>query len=460
MIKKLLTVLFTLFHLVLSSQNPIVLEEYFENYDGQWRKVSIVERAYQQGNLTNEKRLYYENAINDWITQQETFFDKNGKEIRSVQQYFISPNQGFFTNETIQTYDTKGQLVAIEYFSKNNKDSPTILNRKTTIDYLEDCSTLSTYYNREESSGQLIFGIKILRIYDDRCEFVGEATSLQEDFPVEQLKTQFRVKYETLSNGKEQRIVEISTCPDTFDCQEWKLRDKKIYDETGRLIKHEFGTSDDYFRQISFIDYQLNQTVYTIQNFRKTIDSLDQVLFLRTINILDLDGKTLFSKTFAPFSSAEQKYQYNEEGLLEQIIFERLEKDTLGVEVFRDTTFYQYQLFCDGLLAEESVINGNYQTKTKYSYLSPTDCGEKIIIQNFTVFPNPTTNNISLKSTAFITGFYDIEIYDVKGRKIRTYPNVRSETQTLDVQDLPNGWYRLSILQGKERISRPFIINH
>lgn len=305
----------------------------------------------------------------------------------------------------------------------------------------------------------MIFNNKELRLYDERCEFARNVNSFKETDTYEALKAQIRIKYESIENGGEQRIIEQLLCPENMDCEDWDRKEKKIFDDSGRLILEENGSYKDFFRQIISIDYQADRTVFTFSNLRRTNDVGTQTLLSRDVNTFDLEGNILSRKRFEPLSFDELKYQYDENDLLKFQIFDRTEKDSLGLHNFIDTSFYSYQFFCDNLLAEQIITySGGFQTKTIYSYLLPADCGEKTIINEFTVYPNPTNSSISFTNTAFVTGVFDLEIYDMTGRKIRTYNNVRSETQTLNVGDLPNGIYQLSINQENNRISQSFIV--
>ena len=71
-----------------------------------------------------------------------------------------------------------------------------------------------------------------------------------------------------------------------------------------------------------------------------------------------------------------------------------------------------------------------------------------IDIHNYTVFPNPTTNQVKFD----ITDFEKIEIYDITGKLI-----TKTETNIVNMVNVPNGTYLYRIQKGNETINGKII---
>ncbi len=87
------------------------------------------------------------------------------------------------------------------------------------------------------------------------------------------------------------------------------------------------------------------------------------------------------------------------------------------------------------------------------SWTSTSMLGTSFVMQSFTdwddntnpdikVFPNPATHYIKLNDTE---GVGSVEIYNLLGRKVRSYNSVTTDTQ-MDVEDLPRGMYLVRIM--------------
>ena len=133
-------------------------------------------------------------------------------------------------------------------------------------------------------------------------------------------------------------------------------------------------------------------------------------------------------------------------------------KDSTGLQIYRDTTDFIYQYYCDDLIAEQITDYGNYGTKTTLSYLYPAECGQTNTITDFSLFPNPVNSLLTIENEAFVNRSYSLDIFDINGRYIRSISNYRSNAVTVDVANLPNGMYQLSIQNEAGRITKPFTI--
>jgi len=89
---------------------------------------------------------------------------------------------------------------------------------------------------------------------------------------------------------------------------------------------------------------------------------------------------------------------------------------------------------------EDGVINFNY-TDTALST-------NNIDIHNYTVYPNPTTNQVKFD----ITDFDKIEIYDITGKLI-----IKTKTNIVNMENVPNGTYLYRIQKGNKTINGKII---
>jgi len=460
--KYLLTVILIIHSfLSLFSQNSIVREEYFEQNNHQWEKVSIVERAFDnQGIMTNEKRLYFDNSLNKWIPQTDIWFDQAGNEIRTIRQFFINNDLGFFKEDIQRTFNESNQVLAEKIFIRENKNSAFVLNQRIENIYFEDCSYLQkNYFHDPMSENKLVFSNQSLFIFDKDCRYAATIFSPTEDKPIDRLKNEVRITYNILSNGNKNRVVERIICADTFGCDDWEVVHNQTYTTEGKLVMEINGSINDFFRQTTTVEYATDKITYTYENFRRTNGQPNQTLFSRIITIVDTANNTLFRKRFEPFYFDELRNIYDKNGLIQQTLFESTTKDSTGLNVYVDTTNYLYQYYCDSLVAEQITDYGSIQSRTTFSYLHPAKCGSISNIGNLFLFPNPAVHTINVTNPAFIGGAYELEIYDSFGRFIRNVVNYRGETQTIDVSDLTNGVYYLSIQQKENRTTQTFVIN-
>lgn len=456
----LTVLLITIFSLPLFSQNPIIREEYFELNNNQWNKVSIVERAFDnQGILTNTKELYFDSSMKKWIPQTETWFDQFGNHIRTRRQFFIDLNSGFYVEENKQTYNESNQLLLSETYIKADNNSELSLQRREVRTYFDDCSYLQeSYFQNGPGEENLLFNGATLTITDDNCEFITGVAGNRQNIPIERLRDQVRITYSTLRNGQQQRLVEHMTCPEIFGCDDFKFSKQETFNVDNQLIYGIYGAATDFFRRITTIDYQTDRTIYSHEFFNRTNNQPTVTISSREITTVDTAGNLLSRKQFFPLSFSEFQNIYNEQGKILQSISAFSRKDSTGLNVFPDTINYAYQYYCDGLISERVTDYGDFKSKITYSYLHPAECGTLSSIGNIAVFPNPATNILNVTNPAFINGAYDLEIYDNLGRFIRRSSNYRGETQSIDISDLPNGIYYLSIPLEKDRTTQRFVV--
>lgn len=446
---------------LVSAQNPIVKEEIFFQYenDGPYVKTRIIERFYKNDQLTNEKELSFEEELNDWYPIKETWYNELGKEIRVKDQYYYGPNLGFYISDTHSTYTEEGQLLGREIFIKENKNEPMQLWAIEEVDYLEDCSFVNKYFFRENPNDEeLTFDYQTLSLYDEECRFVERIYSQRSNESIDQLRKQIRIHFDTTSDGYKRRLVERLICPETFGCNDWERINLMVFDDVDRVIVNEEGSRDGNYRVSRNITFESDQTIYTTKIFRKLPNQDRQDLSLIEETIRDLNDNILSFKRVESSSNQVSTFIYNDKGLLLQEIRQRAQTFMSVEEVFLDTIYYTYQYHCNDLVFEQNRLSTDYvSSRTTYSYLYPIEC-DSIIMEPLLlkIYPNPTTNTLSIEGLTFSTPISLIEIIDSKGSVIETSTTISSG---IDVSNLSNGCYFLNIkgLDGRSIYNQSFI---
>lgn len=459
--KKILTVFLSLYYCFpLFSQNPIVREVYSEQQDNQWNKVFMVERAFDnQGILTTEQELYFDRANQKWIPQNSKYFDVVGNEVRENRQFFVSTDLGFYVQDIRRTFDGDHQLLTEEFSVKEDKNSPFILTYRDEWEYLPDCATIKRNYQRhQDTNGELSFQEIQFTLFDENCEYVYSVTE-RRDVPIDSLRNQIRLRFESLENGKKRRIVETLACANKLGCEEWGLIEQKIFDADGRVLTFITGSREGFSRSVTNYEYQPTQTTTIFQRFVRPNNLVSQSLVSRIIVVTDTSGQLISQQFFLPFSFSETINLYNEQGLISQTFFESRQKDSTGIETFRDTTDYRYQYYCDGLVQAQTTDYGGFKTKIEYSYLLPAACGVSTPeLLPFDLFPNPANNLLNLVSEQFVNGVFSIAIIDAYGKVIHQQQNYRDNNQVIDLSPFFNGVYFLQLNSQDKVATQPFII--
>ena len=76
---------------------------------------------------------------------------------------------------------------------------------------------------------------------------------------------------------------------------------------------------------------------------------------------------------------------------------------------------------------------------------------------NFNLFPNPTSDHLTLEFSGQLPRSYQIVVLDKMGRTNRTIIGDRSGRQQLDVSDLPSGIYTISVINETEIKTKRFV---
>jgi hypothetical protein len=87
------------------------------------------------------------------------------------------------------------------------------------------------------------------------------------------------------------------------------------------------------------------------------------------------------------------------------------------------------------------------------SYVQSLSNDDFVYIEGIKIYPNPVKETINFKSATNNHSF-NVSIYDVTGRLVKDYKNVND---FIDVSQLKNGVYILSINYDKNKIIKKFI---
>lgn len=121
-------------------------------------------------------------------------------------------------------------------------------------------------------------------------------------------------------------------------------------------------------------------------------------------------------------------------------------------EVYTTTNFITNSKAIDKNEQEIALSEGTDSARVGYKISGINEAHNSI---NWSLYPNPTNNFITIKSAENIEG---IEIYNVLGEKIYRETPQRKQTKVIDVSNLPNGVYIAQIKASKGGGEKRFIV--
>ena len=102
------------------------------------------------------------------------------------------------------------------------------------------------------------------------------------------------------------------------------------------------------------------------------------------------------------------------------------------------------QVFLTNLLIQENLTAGVMDIANK------ADC--------WIVYPNPATDKINIESLDAAAEMKSIDVYDITGKRLKSINyETFSQTESLDIADLPSGVYVLNIQTDKSIITKKFV---
>jgi len=232
---------------------------------------------------------------------------------------------------------------------------------------------------------------------------------------------------------------------------QWIEDSTYIYTYNSENLLTEFS-SDGSGGSKDVYTYNTNNKLLLIENF-----SWDN-----NINNYSQNAHLKYEFAYDNNENIDTSIQYIKNGNNEWVIEEKMEHtyDNNYDESDLIIPFFLNQdaerLFCfNHKLTQTEYFSYNYTTLAyesedvyNFNYTDTSLSTSSIDIQNYTIYPNPTTNQVKFD----ITDFEKIEIYDITGKLI-----TKTKTNIVNMENVPNGTYLYRIQKGNETISGKII---
>lgn len=113
----------------------------------------------------------------------------------------------------------------------------------------------------------------------------------------------------------------------------------------------------------------------------------------------------------------------------------------------------------DARIKIEAVDNIFYTVSKKFTLWDPNLNTQEVTMNDLKIYPNPTTDVLTIEFSTKDTGKISFAIFDLNGRLIKTIfsNNANQINQQINVQDLQTGAYILVINTGKYSLTHKFI---
>ena len=317
------------------------------------------------------------------------------------------------------TFDESGSIINTGYFTSRNLTINTILLQNTSTD-----TTADVYISKYDNNGNILWAKSVDGVSDD---FAGSVkTDSDENI--------FVAGY-YYSPGLTSDNTTINNVNPGFS-DVFILK----YDTSGNLIWAitEGGSENDRFNSI---DLDGNGNVFAAGVFEGTD-------FIAGSNALfNYGGKDMLI------------IKYDSSGILKWAEYTGGSDDDIANSIVVDPTGYGYVSgnFSSHLIYFNPI--GNFPGKNdqnifsaKFNYFVGIDDQE--LPEIFTLYPNPGNNTI----TVDFSGVNEVNFFNPRGQLIKSYKSY-SENSGLDISDLPDGFYFVTILTDEGLINTKFIKN-
>lgn len=171
--------------------------------------------------------------------------------------------------------------------------------------------------------------------------------------------------------------------------------------------------------------------------FRKTIDG--GLLWTSPLTNIDSNLTSIY------FTDSLTGYMASLNGN----ILKTIDAGDIWTTLNSNVTTSLHSIFFPDSLIGFAVGNSGTILKTTNAGLS---ISKDSIDENLIIFPNPTSNQLTIKSGDFT--IYKIEIIDQTGKKIKT---INQNKNTINVDDLTNGVYFINFITNKGTITKKFV---
>lgn len=358
----------------------------------------------------------------------------------------------FVENKWIYTYDAKGNLSTLVYQAQNSDGQ-----------FKNDDKYIYSYYNNGFSEiiihqtvawdGSWQNARKDSLVTDAHHNWIYyQGQSWQngkwlDPTGIEQIKYNY---------GQDGHIIYLIWQKKHYATQDWltEYKDSCILDNNGqiktRLTYYNSG-SDVYSTLYYYLHLQHNDISQVLCDSAKEYDSTGSH-YRRDSSTYTQDGKPLNTSTMSADSNGinyiqEKNYKYNDHGdqvefvwqygTLAQLDTVNHDVDTLSYDPLgRKTVDEQYSL------AGEKVT---IASKDVWDYGNDGLDEQVSSNKDLVVYPNPTSGNIHLQFNEAPSRATQIELYDIQGRKVQTWPGacIQQGTMNISLDGLPTGMYYL-----------------
>lgn len=197
-----------------------------------------------------------------------------------------------------------------------------------------------------------------------------------------------------------------------------------------------------------------------------SLDYIDK--WLRTYTYTDKGEAAVFTnyQTYNWLAISEMQltqrdsfvYEYND---LDQLIYKEGHHEYYypGSSDFKNKVVYKYNYYCDGQLKSETWENLPNINRTTYEYDQGGECLLAKKELELVIFPNPSDGNVQIRSNLLASPNAEVRVFSVLGQEVFGQKmEAVTERFALDLTDLPNGNYVISIIDGKKVISEKIYI--
>ncbi|MCC6372594.1 MAG: T9SS type A sorting domain-containing protein [Bacteroidia bacterium] len=211
-----------------------------------------------------------------------------------------------------------------------------------------------------------------------------------------------------------------------------------------------------------FGSFLFSCTDYQDKKIEKT-EALSGVVIAETMGEVDVPNETSGNNTdsvmtqqtvtrseiMGALSSTSDKVKREPE-MIEPVIF--IETVTAGVMEYYPENYNQYDSISPPIDSLQTLKNSIQEEQERNNAYSP-----------LRIFPNPSKGEVNIAYSVLNRTDVILEVYNLSGQLIKNISNVSNQHQghyqiAVDLSDLPNGIYLISLIKGGERFTERVLI--
>ena len=423
-----------------------------------WRYISQQNAWYDNDSLKFKKtRMYhaasFKHSPETWedMTASHLYFRMDGQALTDT-----AFNKGEAIAAIYREYDEKGNLLTTLSFRKDSAKGWIEMNRE--IRKYDERGCLAEISKRNTS------GIYEQTLYQnhENCNPILEE---KYDISTGCLKISQRISYEYAEDGSWEIVS--GSYPNSNRFANKVLRE---LDSTGKVI-----------RLVNFgADSSSTEYIYRYDGTGTKIYTYSSLTRVPGADPYPMSEFELFIDQKQPAYTNRKKWDSNLQ-LWTDILDVTNETDPKGRITKRESTFrqykapsegngfktwhlvgkYEYEDNCNGLtysvLQDEREWNlDRGMTKTYYTYYNQPPCLDKPNLFSLNISPNPSSLDITLEKHELMTKGSVIRLLNLQGQELKSISIRRPDRVRIDLSDLPEGVYLLSLV-GKDGVASELI---